>query len=548
MKPSSQSAPIVRSGAARERIGGQQVILPIGSSGRGAQHEPVAPTRTGASMRGQLTGYTVVPIGADTASELRQSTLVEDAVQQLGTAQPRFVTINFDDAGIDRFMLEDQHRVSVNLGNTVVLGSGANRHEWTAVGVGSAGRVQLARRDTTTGHLYRTSRRWSDVIAQSPEAVDGKEINWRNRRWRVRAVPVPDAVGDGTHVSLEPLSAHVRAPGQPVIPEGWPVVNWDDVVRESGLSRRRPIARPPADGYGAASLRILLGDTAVEFDSLPHGDPILVAAGNGSAGPEHSALMGRIGEMQEWFKRVGGVTAQAEEGVFALFHRDPEAIGNAGARLDEGVAAIRLGPDVLGVLSPAVRARVDPSVRIGSLANATRTIRRNLDAVVAHELGHIVTSREWGEVIYGAQTTPEAAHEMSVVAEAFSDLFGASFARTRDLGVRDIGRLRANYASLPVLRHAIVAGGGTVDTHLGTQLLTRPMLEVARVHGWDAVAEITGAATRDIGRQVVYESLAAIDIPRAATALRNAAAWRYGAESSLVAGMEQAWRHLRVLA
>jgi hypothetical protein len=158
--------------------------------------------------------------------------------------------------------------------------------------------------------------------------------------------------------------------------------------------------------------------------------------------------------------------------------------------------------------------------------------------------------REWGHPLVRLErvTDTRIPIEDSIVQEAFSDLLGAARAGEATVGVRDLGRLANGWGSYDQLVELIAKTPvEQMDTHAGTQLLTKPMVRVLEQHGGDQLAEITGAAIRDIGRQIKGGSTVAVDLPMAARALRDATAWRHGADSAIVQHLDDSWKLLGLL-
>jgi hypothetical protein len=171
-------------------------------------------------------------------------------------------------------------------------------------------------------------------------------------------------------------------------------------------------------------------------------------------------------------------------------------------------------------------------------------------AVRTHEAGHVATMREWGHHLVRLEqvTDTRIPIEDSIVQEAFSDLLGAARTGKPTVGVRELGRLANGWGDYDQLVQLIASTPAEhMDTHAGTQLLTKPMVRLLKDHGGDQLAEITGAAIRDIGHQIKSGATNAVDLPMAARALRDATAWRHGADSAIVRHLDDSWKLLGLL-
>ncbi len=180
----------------------------------------------------------------------------------------------------------------------------------------------------------------------------------------------------------------------------------------------------------------------------------------------------------------------------------------------------------------------------------SKLIQDNDLAVRTHEAGHVATMRAWGrsDERIVSDVSIAARAEDGIVQEAISDLFGAARSGKATVGVRDLARLRNGWATLEQLREGLgKMTPETIDVHSGTQLLTKPMAKLLELHGGDQLAEITGAAVRDVGRQIKGGAIQAVDLPVAAKALREATAMRHGLDSEIVQHLDDVWKTLGVL-
>lgn len=458
----------------------------------------------------------------------------------------------------------DRHMVAVDLGTQVRLpGRPLDRDTWAVVGIGPSDRVHLARTDSA-GLVERTQRRWPEMVLANPSL--GKHH---------RILPVPDGdiavellkktlpadVADVlAHTVPERLHEYqsvVRVPGSRhaiVLGEG----PWEQVATRHGLQRMRPVARFPTFAEDAGGLVLASGTPVTQVTlGMEAADAFLgrtLLLGHGTLPASHRAAgdLREIERVGTWFdQRLGLPTMHGPEQTLLLETGSVASIANASATADAEVASLLTGPKDRAVIEEAVR-------HVGT-AGASQALerdailRRNWSGVLGHEVGHMATMQLWGtasEILDAGATDLPADQvarltEHGVVEEAFSDLFGAAWMSPRKYRIRDLGSLPQGAADLDQLR-AGFAAVKSPDTHHGTQLITKPMLRVVKLHGWDAAAEITAGATKSIGTQIGQGTIDLVDIPTAARALRDAAAMRYGATSSTVRGLEKAWTKLRV--
>ncbi len=420
--------------------------------------------------------------------------------------------------------------------------------EWYVIGT-EGDQVHLAQRAADDTGFRTTSRTWASLVERNSHLLDAPILDATGRQWVPVAVDGVDHLGRKAPVQLASVDDLVMASVLGTEPSTVPTT-WDDVLRATELTRRRPIAAAPRDLLGAAQLRDVLGDDQIVLSQIGDEYGLRGALVGTDTSPGRVAdVIADARSMQEWFHDKVGIDVWGPKHN-AIFMTDSKAhLANA--------AAAAVGDDALVYEGPR-SARVSGSWLSEMSGDEgqyvrrfSRLIRGNSLAVRTHEAGHVATMRAWGradERIVDEAITIAARAEDGIVQEAFSDLLGAARTGKPTVGVRDLGRLRNGWANLDQLRDVLGAmTPETMDVHSGTQLLTKPMKQLLKLHGGDALAEITGAAIRDIGLQIKGGSVSAIDLPTAATALREATAWRHGADSEIVRHLDDVWKALGVL-
>jgi hypothetical protein len=483
-----------------------------------------------------------------------EDALVADALGQLGHAMPNIDQV--DPTGgmkqlqrlplVTRFAGEEAaamspsaalspHRVAaLPVGTSLSTGPGPD-DAWTVVAVGPSDRVRLAQR-TPEGALRTTTRRWASLVERNPNLLDAAMRDARDGIWNVVDVDgsVPRLGRDAPVGIMSTEMSHI--------------VRWGDVLRETGLARRRPVAVTPRSAEQAASLRGLVGDRRFVVSRVGNPDGLrdALAATESLPGTSQAAL-DELTATQQWFRDTAGMDVWRADQRAIVVANSQDYLANAAASVFRGDAFVFEGPR-----SPRVRGdwltEVDGDDGRALRRNA-RLINDNNLAVRTHEAGHVAIMRSWGEseVRTSAIADDASRSEDAIVQEAFADLFGASRVDKPSVGVRRLATLQNGMGTFDQLRARLASRPPSeIDVHFGTQLLTRPMVEVQRELGSERLAEITGAAVRDIGGRIADGTVVAVDLPLAAQALRDATAWRVGDAHPLVRHLDEAWRALRV--
>lgn len=465
---------------------------------------------------------------------------------ELEDARARLVR-EFPDSDAARSLAgRDAHMMPIELGTQVEHPKGiAAHHEWTVVGAGDADRVHLATRNED-GTVSRKVVRWPELIRRNPMLATRQPIPASLPGWPTYVVPDAD---HGYQL--------VATNGDGVVQEvarG----SWDELLPSTGLTRLRPFPLSPGDASTGANLidtsrriqqRLVISNLGLDaigrsavvgVDEVPPGRPDVVR---------------ELEDLDDAFahlERLGLQPRGPQREAYAAVTDSGAAIGNAfGGWAGRPIVTTGIADTVM---EREVVQR-HPYDLTSSASRSAATIRASRDFVFAHEIGHVVTKRLWGVgTNYEGAAASVAGVEHNVVEEAFSDLFGASHAQTRDGGVRDLGALRNGYGNLDQLRSDIAARvemaavtALPVDGHDGTQLITKPMLGIADAHGWTTMGEVTASAMNKLSVMLGRGEIDAIDIPTAARMLRDSAADRWGMDSPVVRGLTETWTKLRVL-
>lgn len=490
------------------------------------------------------------------ADELTQAVAAEDrlasqALEQMGERLPARthppLHTDFSDEMLAGTGGPSRRPVHVPVGTSITTTPA--EPEWYVIGT-QGDSVRLAQRNAADDGFRTTTRTWASLVERNPQLLDGPIIDATGAQWVPVATDGVDYLGRTAPVkiaSLESLAMATILGGEAPATVS---ATWDDVLRATELTRRRPIAAAPRDMLGAAQLRDIIGDDHLVLSQVgeEHGlRGVLVGT---------DAAPGRVGDvladarsMQDWFHEKVGIDVWGPKHN-AIFMTDSKAhLANAAAAAVGDDALVYEGPRSARVTGTWMS---DLSGAEGQyIRRFSKMIRSNDLAVRTHEAGHVATMRAWGradERIVDEAITIAARAEDGIVQEAFSDLLGAARTGKPTVGVRDLNRLQNGWANLDQLRDGLGAmTPETFDVHSGTQLLTKPMTKLLKLHGGDQLAEITGAAILDIGTQVKGGSISAIDLPTAATALRNATAWRHGADSEIVKHLDDVWKTLGLL-
>lgn len=451
----------------------------------------------------------------------------------------------------------NRHAITVPLGTQVELpGARLGEDTWTVVGAGRSDRLELARR-TPDGVIQRQSRRWPELVLANPSLAESHLIPTGERGFPLALRTLePEALDPAARAgdrAYELFSTDARR-GFEALESG----PWRELAGRHGLTRLRPLPALPADAMAASALVGTASDPrryvmAAEAEHVLDNE-LLVATDRLPPGHRTTADVLELERIGSFFDRLGLRTWADHGDDLVVISGMTEKIGNAAAHGNAEFALVMTGPRDSRVAESLIGQL--PREQRASRRGAEQLVRANWRAVLAHEVGHVATQQAWTvDVAVARGAAVEAGDlvrfarlaEHGIAEEAFSDLFGAAYGRTRDLGVRDLGRLHNGIGDLDQLRTTIDRMGFRHSGHTGTQLLTRPMLELQRRHGWDAVAEVTASATHRLGASIGRGELEAIGIEDAARALRDAAATRFGLEDDGVRAMASAFAKLRVV-
>jgi hypothetical protein len=466
--------------------------------------------------------------------------------------------------------------VPVYVGTTVF--PDASGTPWTVIGTAD-GTIDAAR--NVAGKLERTSGSFASFaehtqeLLASPATVDGRfaveqllkpgpaPANATDHYW----APTPDsapAVGEqgraakvrmydvSEALQMTATAAATGTPPKRAVPTF--ETTWDDVLKSRSADTLRPVAVAPATADQVIALRRLIGDDRIVTSSIgvhDRNDRERVIGTNSMPGAG-KAVLDNVDKTVGWFQTKAGVDILPKGTPLVMHENNPEYIANASAGVRDGVVNINEGPH-------------DESLRqkwlheeSGKLGQIERRINKQIhdrnDTVLNHEWGHALRGLIWGEPFPDVQRaedlTPEQSHlyiEHSMVNEAMSDLYGVAKGQKADFGIRKVGTTQNQSADLERYR-ALVARTpmDRMDEHFGTQLVSKPALEVAKAHGYDALAAITGAADTDIAAQMAAGTIDIVSVPTAASALYAAAARRFGEDDAGVTAMRNAWNALKV--
>ena len=476
--------------------------------------------------------------------------LATDALDRLGQRLPARssapLTQDFSAEALAADMAQPRRPVHLPVGTQVELGPHPG-DTWYVIGT-SSDDVHLAQRTVGDTAARTTSRPWSKLVETNVSLLDGPIVDATGNPWIPAGTEGVEALGRRAPVKLVSGQEAMLAMALGAEPAGVPTT-WDDVLRATELTRRRPIAVAPRTSLDVAQLRDVIGDDHIVISNAgtPYGLRGAVVATETDAA-RAAATLDDARSMQAWFHEKVGIDVWNSSHNAILFTDSPEHVANA--------AAAALGDDAIvfeGPRNSRVRGAWMEAMG-GDEAQYMRRVSKLLGehdlAVRTHEAGHVATMREWGHGMVRLESiTDTRVHiEDSIVQEAFSDLLGAARTNKPTVGVRELGRLANGWGSYDQLVELIAKTPAEhMDTHAGTQLLTKPMVRLLEQHGGDQLAEITGAAIRDIGRQIKSGSTSAVDLPMAARALRDATAWRHGADSGIVKYLDDAWKTLGLL-
>lgn len=449
-------------------------------------------------------------------------------------------------------LVRNRHAITVPLGTQVALpGAGPGDDPWTVVGAGRSDRIELAKR-TPDGTVQHQARRWTELVLANPSLAERHLVPGTDNGFPTGLRPA-DPAASSADDAWELFSTDARQ-GFVALDTG----SWRELAGRHGITRLRPIPALPADGTNASALVGTASDPrryvlAAEAEHVL-GTDLLVGADELAPGHRATADVLELERIGRFFDRLGLRTWDDHGDDLVVMSGRTESIGNAAAHGNAEYAVVMTGPRDARVAASLMQHV--PHEQRAAMRASEQVLRAHWRGVLAHEVGHVATQQAWTLDVAVAQNAAQEAGDLArfarfaehgIVEEAFSDLFGTAYLRSRDLGVRDLGRLHNGIGDLDQLRATIAKLGFDHSGHTGTQLVTRPMLELQRRHGWDAVAEVTASATHRLGAAIGRGELQSIGVEDAARALRDAAATRFGLEDDGVRAMAAAWSKLRVV-
>ncbi len=337
--------------------------------------------------------------------------------------------------------------------------------------------------------------------------------------------------------------------------------SWSELVRPgapagfdsnlvSQLAASTPVATMPANHADAMALRLLLGDRRfVVSDAGGLAGDRQRLIGTGSLPGLGGVQLDELDNAEHWYRQVAGLDLIGSRDTAIVTTDSRRHLADATAlfrfrtrtaELYEGYRSDALQAALIEQLADEAR---ESTRSHASILAAHRT------AVQTHEAGHIAMDRQWGGL--SKPITPQVVDAMRVH-EAFADLFAAARTEQPSVGVRDLTELDPRWSTLDALRDAEdqlarTNGIENVDPHRGTQLLTKPMVQVLDDIGGEALGDVVGTAVKSIARGGMHGGVARPGMSSAARALLEATAKHPRANRALVQGLEDAWRALRVL-
>ncbi|MCW2974378.1 MAG: hypothetical protein JWN72_2651 [Thermoleophilia bacterium] len=517
-------------------------------SGPSAVPTAAVPVRTHATKVDHFTPAEQAKYDVSVAAEGRLTT---DALQRIGVPASaldglKALPDSLGDDAVHSSGYAANRPISVPLGLQVATGTAADQ-QWTVVGVGADRQVELARR-TEQGTIARSAAPWATLVERNASLFDNLKGGTLNHMRAGVADASEGITALGRSAPLDLTAARTNAydtshPGAPFRLAS----TWGELIDETKLADRTPKVAAPGM-FGAVNLRSLLGDRQHILSSIGYDENqrTLLVGTESAPGPGKPAL-DDIHATQRWFKDVAKVDVFPPDRKLYADTDQSGWLANASAgewneRGTESTIVLNQGPR-------------DASVRGAMLSQMSgkegRGTKKYSDLIYGnggytgvgtHEAGHVVNANNWRP---GSSTKdPAVAMETGIVDEAMADLFGVSRAQKGNLAhLRGMTTLQKGFDNLETLRKDIKKTGG--EPHTGTQLITKPMMGLAKAVGWPMVAEITGAASTQLGIQVA-NSLPAVTIPAAASALLTAAAWRLGADSPAVEQLKHGWEMLKV--
>jgi hypothetical protein len=501
--------------------------------------------------------------------------LVGDALQKLWMPVP---------SSADAKRAAEAGNIAVPVG-TQVNRAGSNEPETV---IGARDRFLFtARTNPATGAVehtvapFESFAQYSPSLLQSPATVDG----WTGAQLAElrRGVHTPKGFADQlwapTWHSMEDVAAHgddatvslrnVDAPkGTAATEVQVPWGYWRNQVRQA--SALTPVAVPPASAFDAANLRLLTGDRHMvisaagqhnlipAFDKPADQQPRAAARdrliGTESApGRRGGPTLDRVDDIEQFFHDKIGNSVMGKSRQVVATTDIPENLVNASAglldaqtaQLNEGTQSARVNEQWL---------RQVPSSMRRDFRHVNELLRNFSSAVFAHEGDHVDQFDQWGDLagrlgddVVQTPGGAAVALEEGVTQEAYSDVAGYARTGKPSVGVRELGRSEKYFATLPQFRRTnAILPEAYRDSHHGTQLVTKPMVAFGEARGMDALAEVLGAATRNIGTDIRNGRYTVVNIPRAASALHEAAAQRFGADDPTVRSLRQEWSKLGV--
>lgn len=422
---------------------------------------------------------------------------------------------------------------------------------------------------------------YSQSLLDSPATVDGwtgsqlaelrKGVHtpkgFADHLWAPTGASMEDVAnyGDNATVTLRNVDAPKGAPPTELqVPWGF----WRNQVRQA--SALTPVAVPPASAFDAANLRLLTGDKHMVISAAGQHN-MIGSFDKPEAEQPLPAARDRLIGTESMPGRRGGPTLDRVDGIEKFFHDKignsvmgpnrqvvattdiPSNLVNASAglldaqtsQLNEGAQSFRINEQWLQEVPTSVRREFR---HVNDLLHNFST------AVFGHEGDHIDQFNQWGELAGrlgdDAVKTPSGQLielEEGVTQEAYSDIAGYARTGKPSVGVRELARTNPYFNSLPQMRQLNARIPAEMrDPHMGTQLVTKPMVAFGEAHGMDSLAEVLGAATRNIGTDIRNGRYTVVNIPRAASALHEAAAQRLGADHPTVRTMRDEWSKLGV--
>ncbi len=491
-----------------------------------------------------------------------ENQLVGDAVSKLGgtpipVTSPR--TLKYRGKVLNEFSADLKPVLSIPLGTMVADGPEST---WSVTGV-NEGQVQLARRNPRTNAIEQATKSLSQLAEHTKSLVDPVWNDAENHSWKIIAdADDVQAFGRAAKAKLVRASisldekANVAKSGKKAAAYG--LVNettWGSILDAVEISKRSPVA-DSASADGAVSLRQIVGDTTFAITGVGSGDGIrqVLAATNAAPEGARDAFKGAQ-QVQQWFKDKVGITFWPDREPLVIHADNPNYVANAAAAIGQD-GTDRSFHLLEGPRSESIRQALLRRAPAGGTGTADQLIRHYSDMVKKndgfvryHEAGHIANGMTWSHI---SQTNADNGDdhaksvETGMVNEAFADIFGLAKSGNAHPAIRNLTSLNHKWATLDAYRDMLAAQGKDADDHDGTQLLTKPIAELAKTMGTDAVASVAGGANSLLASGLSRGDFDVVDVPHAAHALFDAAASRYGIDSPSVKALHDSWKQLGV--